>query len=264
MSPDSDDQPRSVAVTQLEALGLSTYAARAFVALVGLGGGTAQEVSDASDVPRTRVYDAAEELREHGLVDVQQSTPKRFWPTSVETTGRYFEREYTHRVDRLTEALDGLESPSRTEEQRGVWTVTGRETVTDRTLDFLESATEEIVFMTVSELLTDEVTAHLQAASERDVPIKLATMSQPVEDGLHEAVPEAELFDSLWEWSDTPAGRLLMVDEEKTLVSVLTDADGASSEPCAETAIWGTGEMNNLVVVLRAMFAWRLGDGSDD
>jgi len=120
MSPDSGDQPRSVAVAQLESLGLSAYAARTFVALVGLGGGTAQEVSEASDVPRTRVYDAAEELRERGLVDVQQSTPKRFWPISVETAGRHFEREYTNRVNRLTGALDDLESPSRTEEQRGV------------------------------------------------------------------------------------------------------------------------------------------------
>jgi len=102
--------------------------------------------------------------------------------------------------------------------------------VTPRTLDFLESATEEIVFMTVSELRTDEITDHLRAASERGVAIKLATMSRPVEDGLREALPEGELFDSLWEWSDTPAGRLLMVDERKTLVSVLGGSDGSTPE----------------------------------
>lgn len=30
-----------------------------------------------------------------------------------------------------------------------------------------------------------------------------------------EEVPEAEPFESPWDWSDTPAGRLLVVDQEK-------------------------------------------------
>ncbi|WP_321169542.1 TrmB family transcriptional regulator [Halorarum halophilum] len=99
MVSDPSDEPRSVVIEQLEAFGLSAYAARTFVALVSLGEGTAQDVSDVSDVPRTRVYDAVEELRSRGLVDVQQSTPKRFWAISAETTGRQFEREYTDRAN---------------------------------------------------------------------------------------------------------------------------------------------------------------------
>ena len=75
MPEDPSDQARSTAVEQLRALGLSTYAARTFVALVSLGEGTAQDVSDIADVPRTRVYDAVDELRDHGLVDVKQSSP---------------------------------------------------------------------------------------------------------------------------------------------------------------------------------------------
>ncbi|MBX0298224.1 helix-turn-helix domain-containing protein [Haloarcula nitratireducens] len=45
-----------------EALGLNTYAARTFVALVSLDEGTAQDVSEVAEVPQTRVYDAADEL----------------------------------------------------------------------------------------------------------------------------------------------------------------------------------------------------------
>ncbi|AZH26408.1 hypothetical protein [Haloplanus aerogenes] len=50
----SDDEPRSAAVENLTTLGSNTYAARTFVALTVLGDGTAQEVSDVVDVPRTR------------------------------------------------------------------------------------------------------------------------------------------------------------------------------------------------------------------
>ena len=60
--------------------------------------------------------------------------------------------------------------------------------------------------------------------------------------------------------------RVLMVDDEQTLVSVLTNGPGqpagdAGDDDRFETAIWGAGETNSLVVVLKAIFTWRL-DGS--
>ena len=262
MSPDSSDQARSVAVEQLTALGLSTYAARTFVALVSLGKGTAQDVSEISDVPRTRVYDAVEELQNRGLVDVQQSSPKQFWAISTETTGRHFQQEYDHRVTTLTEALDTLETTNRTSEQRGIWAVTGRDTVTERVVDFISTADDEVVYMTVEELLTEEIAASLSTASDHGVSIRLAEMSQSAEATLRDDVPGAQPFESLWDWVDTPAGRLLMVDQEKTLVSVLVSGYGDHPpEPRDETAIWGTGATNSLVVVLQALFTWQL-DGT--
>jgi hypothetical protein len=73
------------------------------------------------------------------------------------------------------------------------------------------------------------------------------------------------MFESLWVWSDTSAGRLMMVDGRKTLVSVLVNGvDADPSAPRSETAIWGEGETNSLVVVLRAIFAWRLSPTDTD
>ncbi|WP_321169543.1 TrmB family transcriptional regulator sugar-binding domain-containing protein [Halorarum halophilum] len=136
------------------------------------------------------------------------------------------------------EALDSLESVHRTEEQRGVWTVTGRDTVTGRVLDFIEAAEEEVVYMTVGDLLTHEIVEQLRAASERGVSIRIASMSRTAEDDIREEVPDAEVFESLWNWSDTPTGRLLMVDEDRTLVSVLVQGSGdRPSEARDETAI---------------------------
>jgi sugar-specific transcriptional regulator TrmB len=261
MSPNISETQQSTAIEQLRALGLSAYAARTYVALTRLGGGTAQEVSEASEVPRTRVYDAVDELRDQGLVDVQNASPKQFWPVSTETTARQFDREYTHRVNVLSEALDELSSATGTAEQRGVWTVTGREAVEERVLEFVRTAEREVVYMTVEELLGEPVTDALGSASRRGVSIRLAEMSDSAERTLEETVPGAEPFDSLWHWQDTPAGRLLMIDREKTLVSVLVPGDGEHPpEPHDETAIWGSGRTNGLVVVLQALFTWQLGE----
>lgn len=257
MSPNSTSPPRVQAIEQLEAFGLSAYAARTFVALVDLGEGTAQDVSRVADVPRTRVYDAVEELQDLGLADVQPSSPKRFWAISADTARRRVEREYARRADILSEALDTLETVPRSERQRGVWTVTGRETVSDRVREFVDTATDEVIYMTVDDLLTDTVVDGLAGAGERGVSIKLGGMSPSVETELEAAVPASETVESLWDWSDTPAGRLLLVDRERTLVSVLVGEDHPG-EQRDETAIWGSGPANSLVVVLREMFAWQL------
>jgi len=264
MSDDLPESARSVAVEQLTEFGLSAYAARTLVALERLGGATAQEVSEVAEVPRTRVYDAVDELADHGLVDVQQSMPKRFCAVSAETTGRHFERIYDRRVERLTGALDDLEPDGRADKQRGVWTLTGQTSVAERVVEFVDDADEEIVFMTVEALLTDDLVAALRAASERGVTIRVAGISDAVEAAIRDRVPGVDLFESIWVWSDTPTGRLLMVDKTQTLVSVLLpEEDSSVPTERDETAIWGTGEANSLVVVLRAMFTWQLDGGRE-
>jgi len=103
------------AIEQLEALGLSAYAARTFVGLVRLGTGTAKSVSQTVDVPRTRVYDAVDELADLGLVSVEDTTPKRFSSVPAERACEVFEREYIGRIAELQQALaaiEGLEDAS--------------------------------------------------------------------------------------------------------------------------------------------------------
>lgn len=259
MSTDSITDPESIAVEQLERFGLSSYAARTFVALASLGSGTARDVSQVADVPRTRVYDAVDELTDRGLVDIQQSSPKQFWSISAETATRVFERDLQHRAEVLRTALSELEPVDRRSEQRGVWTVSGSETVTDRVKEFLTNAEEEIVYMTVADLLTEELIDALAEAAERGVSINLAGVSTDVQDEIQDEIPGATMFESLWVWSDTSAGRLMMVDRQKTLISALVNGEDANpSDPRSETAIWGEGETNSLVVVLKAIFTWRL------
>jgi hypothetical protein len=205
------------------------------------------------------VYDAVDELADRGLVDVQQSSPKEFWAISAETASRTFERELERRTSVLERALADLEPEEPQTEQSGVWTVDGQPAVTARVLEFFAGAEEEIVYMTAEDLLTDDLVKGLSEAAQRGVSVSLAGVSPAVQERIQEQIPGATMFESLWVWSDTPAGRLMMVDREKTLVSALVNGDDASpSDPRSETAIWGEGETNSLVAVLKAIFTWRL------
>jgi sugar-specific transcriptional regulator TrmB len=110
MTVDSDSEARAEAVAQLTELGLGLYAARTFVALTTLSGGTAVEVGRAADVPRTRVYDAVDELSEAGLVDIDDTTPKRFTPVGVAEAADLLLGESETRAETLQDALTTLEA----------------------------------------------------------------------------------------------------------------------------------------------------------
>lgn len=262
----TDDGPRETdaastaeVVDLLQRLGLTEYAARCYVALLQLGSGTAREVSDTTSVPRSRVYDAIGRLEDRGLVDTNHASPKVFRPVSRETIARYFQLDYEQSVQRLTSQLATIEPVERQHEQTGVWTVTGQQAVTDRLLEFISEADEEVVYMSVEDLLTDEVIERIAGAEERGAEVYLAGISSEAQARIQEEIPSAKIFETLWEWSDTPAGRLLMVDNETILVSVLT-----AHSAVKETAIWGSGEYNGLVVVLKAIFTWRLNNPQAD
>lgn len=257
MASFDEEEAEAEALERLQDLGLSQYEAQTLVNLFRLGTGTAQDITRINNVPRTRVYEAADRLHELGFVDIQHTTPRKFTVISKETVIRTLNVQRENTIAELSECLAQLGPVQPQREQFGVWTVTGREAVSARVDEFVEQADEQIVYMTVDSLLTDEHVDRLRDAADRGVDVYLAGISDPVQDRILETVPSAELFETLWEWEETPAGSLLITDEETALVSALVDGHAGTAD-IEETAIWGAGERNSLVVVLRAIFTWRL------
>ncbi|WP_290815373.1 helix-turn-helix domain-containing protein [Halovivax sp.] len=252
-----EGQAEAEALDRLQDLGLSQYEAQTLLNLVRLGTGTTQDITRVNGVPRTRVYEATDRLHELGFIDIQYTTPRKFTVISEETIVRMLNIQRENTITELAECLEEIGPAQPQREQFGVWTVTGRDAVASRIDEFIADADEQLVFMTVDELLTDEHLDRLRAAEDRGVDIYLAGISDDVRDQLQVSVPSAELFETLWEWRETPAGSLLISDEETALVSALVNGSGDADE-IEETAIWGAGDRNSLVIVLRAIFTWRL------
>ena len=248
MTHDPRSQPHAAAITQLEWFNLSTYAARTFVALCGLGSGTAKEVSEIAEVPRTRVYDAVDELHDRGLVEVRESSPQQFLAVSEETIGRKLESDTTHRLSVLTTALSQIEPADRGVEQRGIWTVDSVAVIRDRLLEFVAEADEEIVYLAADRFYSTALLDSLSTAADRGVSITVGGCSENRLAELRTAIPT--VTDRQTEEIPSPVGRLLIVDGVKTLVSVQQE----NPDPESETAVWGVGETNSLVVILKSMF----------
>ena len=257
MATRDDEFVKAQLVDRLKELGLTEYEAETLVILTLLGTGTAKDIAAADNVPRTRVYDAVDRLHDRGLVDIQHSTPRKYTVVSEETIVRKLNVERENTITEIHELFGELGTAEPQREQAGVWTVNGHDAVAQRLFEFIDGANDEIIYMTVDELLSDEHLDHLEDAESRGVDIYLAGISGEVRSRLETAIPAATMFETLWDWEDTPAGSLLITDENNALVSVRVN--GSEREGIEETAIWGSGERNSLVVVLRAVFTWRLG-----
>ena len=258
MSSDPQERLEAECASLLQEFGFSQYEAYTFVYLLRLGPSTAREIADYDGVPRTRVYDAVETLHEEGLIDVKYGSPQEYAPVSRETAIQLLDMQRQNTISKLSESIKELDPVENQPDEFGVWTVTGRTAVTTRVEEFIEDADDQIVYMTIDELLTDDQLEALEAAEERGVDIQLGGISPAVQERIQDRVPSASLFETIWTFSELGAGSILITDEQTALASVLID-DDASDKP-DETAIWGSGPHNSLVVILRAFFTWQLGD----
>lgn len=110
----SSDDTADEAVSVLQQLGLKEYEAKCFVGLTRVSTGTAKRLSEITDVPRTRVYDAIRVLEAQGLVEIQHTSPQRFRAVSVEEAMETL-REIT---DAVEAAASGVQEVSEaTDEQ---------------------------------------------------------------------------------------------------------------------------------------------------
>jgi sugar-specific transcriptional regulator TrmB len=237
------------AIEALTECGLSEYEARCFVSLTQLSEGTAKEISQLADIPQSRVYDITEELYAKGLIDIQQSDPKRYTAMSVDLALTRLEREYTDHLDTANEHLQALEG--RNAEDTGAWQVANREDVSLRLQKHIAEATDYIYLLVAHDaLLTEELIEMLADAVDRELAVTVEVPSTDARATVHERIPSAEVavtdFDGSAATNSHRPGRLLMADGETILLSARRE--GLVPNDVEETGIWGTAVGHGLVV----------------
>ena len=254
---------RDKAIELLQELGLKEYEAKSFVALTRLPHATAKKISDISEVPRTRVYDAVRVLESKGLVEIQHANPQQFRAVGIDEAAETLRTEYESRTNTLRDALSRIEpapdadEPDSTHE---VWALSGGAAANSRSNQLLGEADGEIVLILGDEsAVTDSLLGELHGAAESGVSLVVGTVSDSLHDQLSSALPEAEVFVSGLEWlqgsppgDDTQITRILMIDRSTILVS--TAHENGHGGP-AEHAVFGRGFENGLVTIVRRLMA---------
>lgn len=256
---DTANQEQSIEL--LQQLGLKEYEAKSFVALSRLTEGTAKEISDISDVPRTRVYDSIRVLEQKGLVEIHHSNPKQFRTVSIDEAVNILESAYLDRISTLKTNLEELEpagTGEETEITHEVWALAGGPAIEARTEQLIADADRELILILGHEdTLTRGLIDAMQAADSRGVSLIVGAVTDTLRDTLRQAVPQAEMFISELEWLDsspaqddvTQINRLLLIDRS----TILASSTHSPEAPDEERAVFGRGFDNGLVTIVRRL-----------
>ncbi|MFC4438826.1 MULTISPECIES: TrmB family transcriptional regulator [Natrialbaceae] len=232
------------ALEAFERLGLTSYEAKVFIGLHRIGSGTARDVARVVDVPRSQVYSVAESLEERGLLEVQQSSPIRYRPVSIEEAQNTLEDRFERERDRAFDYVSAVKrEPDGEETQEDIWTVRGRSRVDDRIADILSAANRRLVFGTrLPELVTPQIEQALEERIAAGVDVSVVSSSATVRERLGALEGVAVNAPPPHRKSDQRSGRIALVDDDSLLLSVVDD-DGS------ETAIWSADSLFASVLI---------------
>jgi predicted transcriptional regulator len=254
----STEKPLDEAVEVLQQLGLKEYEAKCFVGLSQCTKGTAKQLSEMTDVPRTRVYDAIRVLEARGLVEIQHSSPQQFRAVPIEEATETLRRRYEDRVERLTETLEAADDVDPTDETpvQEIWTIADRTAIENRSSQIIDDAEAEVVLVIGDELLLTETLVGDLNDLGGDIDLLVGAVNPALEDRIQEVVPSAMTYLSGLEWlrssdasDDVRIGRLLLVDRSTILVSTIVPGTHE------ERAVFGTGFRNGIVVIARRLLS---------
>lgn len=257
----TQDETTDEAISLLQDLGLQEYEARCFMALNKLPTGTAKEIHEISDVPRTRVYDAIRVLESQGLVEVQHSSPQVYRAVGTDEATRILRRRYNDRVDTLETHLQNTKTEKLDDDGsvQEVWSLTGHDAIESRTLELIGEADSEVALLVVDEdILSESLFDALEAAADRELSVVLGGQSDSVTRSLEQTLPEGRVFKTGLDWltgtesdGEVAISRILLVDRETLLIGSYYP-ESEVDEP-AEQAVFARGLQNGVVVLLRRL-----------
>lgn len=240
----------------LEDIGLNMYERKIYSALISRGVSTAGELSEMTNVPRSRAYDVLESLAEKGFAILKPSKPMQYVAVppeeALENMKEIHKEEIEEQMERLdqfkeTEAVQELEElynegVERVEPGDMTGTVKGRYNVFNHLSNSFSGAENEIKIMTTEEGLNELHENHIDDLREADQNGVQVKVLAPRTDGNQEAHEELGAFAEVRhlheDMENRPEGRFHIVDDQNVVFS-LTDDD---THPTQDTAFWSRSE----------------------
>ena len=131
-------------INALAKFGLSTYESKAYITMCSMINGKAIDISEASGIPRSKIYDVLKELNKKGFVEVERTKPLKY---TVVTPKVVFEREKEKLEAELAECeeeLSELYNQEISKTQAPVWLINTSEKIIAKELEIIERSRSSI------------------------------------------------------------------------------------------------------------------------
>ncbi|MFH1316960.1 MAG: helix-turn-helix domain-containing protein [Candidatus Woesearchaeota archaeon] len=234
-------------LNKLRDFGLNTYESKLWTALLSRGISTAGELSDISNVPRSRTYDVLETLEKKGFIIMKIGKPIKYIAVSPDEVIKRVKKKIQEESEYKNQLMEQLESSEVLDEltllhNKGVDLVEptdlsglfkGRENIYTHFESMVRKAKKSIIIMTTpSDLIRKAESFHtsFKKANEKGVLIRVcAPLTKDHIKRLKRLSDIAEIRISKID------SRLVIIDDSELLIMIMDDKKVHSSY---DTSIW--------------------------
>lgn len=224
-------------IATLKGIGLTMYEAQAYVTLTSLISATADEVSQKSGIPRSKIYDMLKKLNEKQFLEIEDGRPLTYNVKSpVEVLTREKERLNAEIDDTITR-LTYIYENGMSQVQAAIWRIYGVEKIIAQEIEIIKRAKKSIN-MRIGFLFEGEGDALINALKNRS-DLMINILASPVCYINNEEVDIINLFkenDINIQKADIPFVKLIISDS-KEMMHTYTKFSEDKREVIPETAI---------------------------
>ncbi len=249
-------------LNKLKAFNINSYEAKIWAALLTRGVSSAGELSDISNVPRSRAYDVLESLERKGFVVMKLGKPIRYIAIPPEEVMERVKKTYSDEAEEKMAAIDELKKDDVIDElnllyNHGVELIEPTDVsgaLKDRSSMYsninmlIKNAKRSVIIMTTSEGLvrkSEALKKSLSRAAKNGVKIRIAA---PINNESQHAADKLSEFGEV-RHIDNIRSRFAIIDSKKAVFGLLDDK---SASPSYDAGVWVNTEF--FAQSLAAMF----------
>lgn len=168
----------------LQEFGLTDYEIRSYTSLLEVGPATANELSEASGVPYSKIYEILGSLEKKGWVEMEHGRPSKYYPkppsVAMEIARSQMEATLKTNEALILGDLQPLYEKKGVRERPDIWIVRGNLNVLARIRETLEHVQKEILAAVpaIPDSVAEILTPLVKMIAERGVKIQLMTMKE--------------------------------------------------------------------------------------
>ncbi len=228
-------------INSLKDIGLNRYEAQAYIGLTKIISGTADEIAQISNLPRSRIYDILNELEKKGFVNIKRERPLKYQVIEPKIIFRKEKETLINNLNKTESKLEEIYKNQITEVQAPVWLIHSPEKIIEKEIEILKKSKKTIT-LRIGFLLEGEGEEMLKAFNEIPRSTKIRILANPYCYVNHEKIDIIKIFEKSKLNNleiipmDLPLIKLLIIDG-KELYGTFAKFEGENNSIIPETAI---------------------------
>ena len=165
-------------IKTLKKIGLTTYESNAYLTLASLITATATEISNASNIPRSKIYDVLKNLANKGFIEIENGRPLKYNIKPPITTIKKQKEELNTELDKLATKLNFIYENEIKQVPAPVWKISGMENIIQKELDIIKKS-KNTISMRIGFIFKDELELIIKELKKKEDTININILVSP-------------------------------------------------------------------------------------